>query len=129
MQRQLRRKAGVKCFALVVVEGNVIEAVVGADGVSGNAANEAADDGAALLRDLVCVGDIEAPDASQLGGVKSHFPGADQRAINGDGEVHIRLAKIRVVEEVVHAILHRIHIQKPSFVWNLNPELMFFIAL
>ena len=65
MQGQVGGEAGVEGVALVVVDGGVIGAEV-AGGVGGIAAGEAADDVAALLGDLVGVGEVELAEVGQL---------------------------------------------------------------
>ena len=66
MQRQVGCEAGVEGVALVVVEGDVVGAEI-AGGVSGNAAYKTADDVAALLCDLIGVGQVELAGVGQLG--------------------------------------------------------------
>ena len=108
--------------------GDVVEAEV-AGRIGRDAAGESADDVAALLGNLVRVGDMELAEMRQLRRAQRHLPGADQRAIDGDGEVHVRFAEVGVVEEVVHAVLDGVHVEKPAFVWNLDAELVLFVAL
>ena len=71
---------------------------------------------------------MELAEVRQLGRAQSHLPGADQRAIDGDGEVHVRFAEVGVVEEVVDAILDGGHVEQPALVGNLNAELVLFVA-
>ena len=66
---QVGGEAGVQRVALVVVDGGVGEAEV-AGGVGGSGAGEAANDVAALLGDLVGVGEMELAEFGQLRGAE-----------------------------------------------------------
>ncbi len=127
-QRQVGGEAGVEGVALVVIDGSVVGAEV-AGGIGGMAAGEAADDVAALLGDLVRIGEMELAEVRQLRRAESHLPGANQCAIDGDGEVHVGFADVGVIEEVVHAIFEGVDVEHPAFPRNLDAELMFFVAL
>ena len=72
---------------------------------------------------------MELAQVRQLRRAQGHLPGAHQRAIDGDGEVHVGFAQVGVVKEVVDAILDVVHIQQPAFVGDLNAELVLFVAL
>ena len=113
VQRQIGGEAGVERVALVVVDRGVIGTEV-AGGVGGIAAGEAADDVAALLGDLVGVGEVELAEAGKLRRAERHLPGADQRAIDGDGEVDVRLADVGVVKEVVDAVFEIVDVERPA---------------
>ena len=128
MRRQVRSESRVQRFALVVIERKVVGAEI-AGRVGGDAAREPADNVAALLGDLVRVSHVKMPRAPQLGRMKRHLPGANQRPIHGDGKIHIRFAEVGVVKEVVHAVLEGVHIQHPSPVRNLDAELVLLVAL
>ncbi len=72
---------------------------------------------------------MELAEVRQLRGAQCHLPGAHQRAVDRDGEIHVRLAEIGMIEEVVNAIFEGVHIEHPALVRNLNAELMLFVAL
>ena len=72
---------------------------------------------------------MELAQVRQLRRAQRHLPGADQCSVDGDGKVHVGFAEVGVVEEVVHAILDVVHVEKPALVRNLNAELVLFVAL
>ena len=95
-------EADVEGVALVVVEGGVAEG--GRRRIGGSArgvADEAAGDAAALLGDLVGVGRVGLAEVPQARRAEGEFPGLDERALDGDGDVDAGLADVGVVEEVV----------------------------
>jgi hypothetical protein len=129
VQGKIGGEAGVERFALVVVKRDVVKAAEVAGRIVGIGASKAADDGAALLGNLIRVSDVELAEVRQLRRTHGHLPRANERAIHSDGEVHVGFAEVGVVKEVIDAILDRIHVEKPAFPGNLNAELMLFIAL
>ena len=63
--REIGREAGVEGLALIVIDGDVIGAEV-AGGVIGNGAGKAANNVAALLGDLIRIGEMKLAEAGQL---------------------------------------------------------------
>ncbi len=116
-------------MALIVIHRFIVEVGRRAGFVAGQSAGEAANDGAALLGNLVGIGEMELATACDLRRTQSHLPGTHQSAIDGDGEEHVRLAEVGVVKEVVDAVLHVGDVEQPALEGNLNTELMFFVAL
>ena len=111
-----------------MIERYVVGAEV-AGRVSGQRAGKASDNVAALPGDLVGVGQVELTEVSQLGRAQGQFPGAHQRSIDGDGEVHVRLAEVGVIEEVVDAVFEVSYVEQPALVGDLQAELVLFVAL
>ncbi len=117
-------EAGVERVPLVVIDGGVVEGVAAA-----RCADETAGDRSALLGDLVGIGEVKLAAPPQRRTAQRSLPGADQSAIHGDGEVHIRFADVRVVEEVIDSRLEVIDVQSPSTIRNLDAEFVLFVAL
>ena len=92
-------------------------------------ADEAAGDVAALLGDLVGVGEVGLAEVPEAGRAEGELPGADESAIDGDGEVDAGVADVGVVEEVVDAGLEGVGVEQPAAEGNLHAELMLFVAL
>ena len=129
MNRQVGGESSIERIALVVVKRDVVEPAIGADRIFGIGACEPADDGAALLGYLIRIGDVKLADVRQLRRAQRQFPCTDQCSIHRDRKIHVGLAEIGVIEEIVDAILHGRNIEEPSLVRNLNAELVFFIPL
>ncbi len=121
-------EADVEGVALVVVDGRVVEAGV-ALGRGDGRADEAAGDVAALFGDLVGVGEVGLAEVPEARRAEAEFPGADEGAVDGDGEVDAGVADVGVVEEVVDAGLEGVGVEEPAAEGNLNAELMLFVAL
>ena len=100
--------------------GDVVGAKV-AGRIVGNAASESADDVAALLGNLIRVGQMELAGAGHSGERRS-APRRDQRSIDGDGEVHIRFAQVGVIEEIVDAIFEELPRRAQAFIGNEMPS-------
>ena len=66
---------------------------------------------------------------ASCGRAEGHLPGADESAIDGDGEVHIGFAEVGVIEEIVDAVFEGVDVQHPAAVGNLDAELVLFVAL
>ena len=111
-----------------MIDGSVVESGV-AGGVADGGADEAAGDVAALLGDLVGVGEVGLAEASDAGRAECQLPGADQRAVDGDGEVDAGVADVGVVEEVVDAVLEGTGVEQPAAEGNLQAELVLLVAL
>ncbi len=111
-----------------MVDGSVVETCI-ACGIADGRADEAARDVAALLGDLVGVGEMRLAEVPEARRAEGQFPGADERAVDGDREVDAGIADVGVVEEVVDAVLEGVGVEDPAAEWNLYPELMFFVAL
>ena len=71
------------------------------------------------------MGLAEVPEARAAQG---EFPGADEGAVDGDGEVDAGVADVGVVEEVVDAGLEGVGVEEPAAEGNLYAELMLFVA-
>ena len=75
----------------------------------------AAGDVAALLGDLVGVGEVETGRGAQcVVSERTLSPGADEGAVDGDGIVDAGLADVGVVEEVVGSGFEGVDVQGPS---------------
>ena len=59
---------------------------------------------------------------------EGELPGADQCAVDGDGEVDAGVADVGVVEEVVDAGFEGVGVEEPAAEGNLDAELMLFVA-
>lgn len=132
MRGQVGGEAGVEGVALVVVDGGVVGAEV-AGGISGIGAGEAADDVAALLGNLVRISKVELAEAGEARGADGGLPCADERAVDGDGEVDVGLADVGVVEEVVDTVAEGVDVDGPladgAGDGDLDAELMLLVAL
>ena len=111
-----------------MVDGCVVEAGV-AGWVRRWGADEAAGDVAALLGDLVGVGEVELAEVTEARGAEGEFPGADEGAVDGDGKVDAGVADVGVVEEVVDAGLEGVGVEEPAAEGDLDAELVLFVAL
>ena len=92
-------------------------------------ADEAAGDVAALLGDLVGVGEVGLAEVPEARGAEGELPGADEGAVDGDGEVDAGVADVGVVEEVVDAGLEGVGVEQPAAEGDLHAELVLFVAL
>ena len=72
---------------------------------------------------------MELAEVGECGRAEGYLPGADERAIDGDGEVHVGFADVGVVEEVVDAVFEGVDVEDPAAVGDLNAELVLFVAL
>src|ERR1039458_290272 len=120
-------EAEVEGVALIVVDGGVSEAGVAGGRADGDA-DEAAGERAALLGDLVGISEVGLSEATEARRAEGEFPGADEGAVDGDGEVDAGVADVGVVEEVVDAVLEGVGVEQPAAEGNLHAELVFFIA-
>ena len=68
-------------------------------------------------------------EARDAGRAEGEFPGADERAVDGDGEEDAGVADVGVVEEVVDAVLEGVGVEQPAVEGNLHAELVLLVAL
>jgi len=111
-----------------VIDRRVVEPCI-ARGIADGRADEAAGDRAALLGDLVGVSEVRLSEVGDARRAEGQLPGADQRAIDGDGDVDAGVADIGVVEEVIDAIPEGIGIEQPAAKGNLYAKLVLLVAL
>jgi hypothetical protein len=72
---------------------------------------------------------VNAPAMGDLRRTQSHFPGADQGRLNGDGEEQIGFADVVVVKEIYNAVAEGVGVEHPAAPGNDDAKLEFFIAL
>src|ERR1035438_5936056 len=111
-------------MALIVVDGRIVEA-----GIAVRSADKSAIDGAALLGNLVRVGEVELAAPPQRRAAQRSFPGTHQGAVYGDRDEDVGLADVRVIQEIVDSRLEVVDLQRPAAEGNLNAELVLFVAL
>ena len=127
MHGEIGSKPSIHCLPLVVIDRGISGPEV-AGRVDRVAACEAAYHVAALLRDLIRVGQVKLSEVAHLRRPKSQFPGADQGSVDRDGKVDVGLPDIGVIKEVIHAALDVIYVERPSLEWNLDAELVLLVA-
>ena len=68
------------------------------------------------------------PEVPETRGAEGELPGANECAVDGDGEVDAGVADVGVVEEVVDAGLEGVGVEDPAAEGNLDAELVLLVA-
>ena len=68
-------------------------------------------------------------EAGDGGRAQRGLPAADEGAVDGDGEEHVGLAEVGVVEEVVDAGFEGVDVEDPAAIRDVDAELVLFVAL